>query len=571
MWTGQEVDEGGRHGQPDGHAPRIVDVKPGRTRQIVGGLAALLLMVGLGEAVLRGAYGLRNSRVESIPLPYVVGDDYGPQPPWADGVRILEPDEALIWRNRSGVRRRYVDVFSPVRAEADRVAIHRRFWPSLPESLAHNPTWEIVLNSQGFRTAEFQTAKPAARVRVVCLGDSWTFGANVGQDDAYPQRLQALLRRAFPDADVEVLNLGVLGYSSFQGRELLRRRVLALDPDVVVIGFAMNDAKVAGFHDEDLVGAKAPSPASRLAALAGRSEVFRLLRYLALSLRHRPVSLRDHLEAADVHAADAQRRTATPEAYATFERWTRVPLPDYERNLSEMVTLARTRGASVVLLFNELWEDDPYRAAVARVARSTGVPFVDSLALIARARRQMEADREGALGLAAEPARGEAAAGDDVEVVFRVEARDQPVPTGLSIVGAHPALGALVPNRVAMHDDGTHGDQRAGDGVWSYAARFAPGTRLSYVYTNSGREGRWEGLDVPALRSLVVDGSGGRRLYRPIESFGRIRLQADSWHTDATGHALIAQAVFEVLTREERLTRRLAGRLPAPHAVDRRG
>ena len=123
----------------------------------------------------------------------------------------------------------------------------------------------------------------------------------------------------------------------------------------------------------------------------------------------------------------------------------------------------------------------------------------------------------------------------------------QAAPEGLFIVGAHPALGALVPNRVAMYDDGTHGDQRAGDGVWSYTASLAPGQRLAYVYTNSGREGRWEGLDVPALRTVVVDAPAGRRLYRPIESFGKLYLQADAWHTDATGYALIARAVFDAL------------------------
>jgi hypothetical protein len=62
------------------------------------------------------------------------------------------------------------------------------------------------------------------------------------------------------------------------------------------------------------------------------------------------------------------------------------------------------------------------------------------------------------------------------------------------IVGNHPKLGKLVPNKVAMYDDGTHGDQTAGDHVWSYSATFAPGTKLSYVYSNSGEEDKWEGL-----------------------------------------------------------------------------
>jgi hypothetical protein len=56
----------------------------------------------------------------------------------------------------------------------------------------------------------------------------------------------------------------------------------------------------------------------------------------------------------------------------------------------------------------------------------------------------------------------------------------------------------------------------------------------------------------------------GQRLYRPIESFGKLYLQADSWHTDATGYeppatfwTLIARAVFDALTRDEGLRTRL--------------
>ena len=105
-----------------------------------------------------------------------------------------------------------------------------------------------------------------------------------------------------------------------------------------------------------------------------------------------------------------------------------------------------------------------------------------------------------------------------------------------------------MPNTVSMHDDGTGGDERAGDGVWSLEASFAAGARVSYVYTNSGRAGRWEGLDVPHVRSLVVPPSrGAAPVYLPIETFGRVYMQADDWHTDATGYELIARAVADAI------------------------
>src|SRR5207249_3927942 len=203
----------------------------------------------------------------------------------------------------------------------------------------------------------------------------------------------------------------------------------------------------------------------------------------------------ERLKAAE-RRAGAMRQAR--QVYAEAEAWTRVPLADYERNLTAMIAFARRQGAGVVLLFNELWwEENPYRAAIQRVAAAAPVPWVDSARLIARARHEVESDLERRHGLTPGPAAMRTRAGEGVEVIFRVAANRQAAPAGVFIVGTHPALGALVPNRVAMYDDGTHGDQRAGDGVWSYTASLAPGQRLAYVYTTSGRAGRRAGIVSP--------------------------------------------------------------------------
>ena len=129
-------------------------------------------------------------------------------------------------------------------------------------------------------------------------------------------------------------------------------------------------------------------------------------------------------------------------------------------------------------------------------------------------------------------------------VVFRVSPGRYAVPSALSIAGSDPQLGDYAPNTVAMHDDGADGDERAGDGVWSFRASFAPGTRVFYVYTNSGTRGQWDGLDVPAVRELVVPSSpAGRPVYLPIDTFGKIDLRTDNWHTNEAGYELIANAV----------------------------
>jgi lysophospholipase L1-like esterase len=514
---------------------------------------ALLAITAIGllgiEVLLRGAYLVRNATVRTIPLPYVIGHDYGPQPPWVDDLRILVPDPDLIWRARPHVHRRYMDVFSPADRDEDRYGLIRQFIPRIPPALRANPTWEIALNAAGFRDQELPPAPSPGAFRIVCIGDSWTFGANVGADAAYPRRLAALLGASYPGRTFEVLNLGVLGYTSFQGRRLLEGVALDLEPDLVIAGYAMNDADVAGYRDRDVTGSPGKERRTLAGALAA-SEIYKLLQYFAELTRYEPKTLGDNLEAKAAAAPGA----ATAVDYSELEAWTRVSPADYEENMRAIVERTRRADASIVLLFNELWTESPYRNVLERLAVAEEVPFIDSSRLLAAARSDAEKDLSVRLGLdsggSPAPPRGE---DGRIEVVFRVFAGDHAVPRALFIVGARPELGNLEPNALAMHDDGTGGDERAGDCVWSLTARLEPGARIAYVYTNSGTRGEWEGLDVPCVRQLTVSAPDSiGRVIRPIETFGAIAMQADSWHPDAAGYDLIARAVVAALRTDSR-------------------
>src|SRR6185369_16937089 len=89
-------------------------------------------------------------------------------------------------------RRAYVDIFTPVWQDSDRMALLRRFAPWLPAEFRQSPVWRIALNEDGFRSAPVATGKGGGVLRIACIGDSWTFGMNVNQDQTYPARLEAL-------------------------------------------------------------------------------------------------------------------------------------------------------------------------------------------------------------------------------------------------------------------------------------------------------------------------------------------------------------------------------------------
>src|SRR5262249_60909164 len=87
--------------------------------------------------------------------------------------------------------------------------------------------------------------KPGGTYRVVTLGDSWTFGYSVEQHQTYPTRLEAELNKLDRNKTYEVVNLSVPGYSSYHGVRLMKR-ALEVKPDLIVIGYAMNEDLMSG-------------------------------------------------------------------------------------------------------------------------------------------------------------------------------------------------------------------------------------------------------------------------------------------------------------------------------------
>jgi hypothetical protein len=155
--------------------------------------------------------------------------------PWARA--RLPADSELAWRARWVGRYLFTDravfysfdVFDPTKGWALRPGLRGARQP---------PFAPVSSNSRGVRgTAEHPPGRVPDRWRVVVLGDSFTFGEGVGDDETYPSRLQALL-----GSDAEVINLGVHGYGHDQMLIRLREEGLRYAPDLVLLGFHADDA-----------------------------------------------------------------------------------------------------------------------------------------------------------------------------------------------------------------------------------------------------------------------------------------------------------------------------------------
>ena len=515
----------------------------------IGTLICLLIV----EAGIRVVYRIRNARVEYVMIPYMLRH-FGAVPPWVDGLRILDPDDELIWQGRPHARQTYLDLFCPMRSEEERKALLSRFSPTVPDEFKNNPTWTVSFNSAGFRDDEFPATRSPDSIRIITLGDSWTFGHNVAMDQSYPKRLQVMLRSEFPNKKIEVLNLAMLTYTSHEGLKLLQRKALAFQPDIVLIGYSMNDASIAGWHDRDVFVPKTWRFSLRR-FISENSEIYKLAAYLNQLGKFDAVTMGDTIKAASDQNADflfeswVSADALEAKDYERLESKVRVPPAEYEQNIREMIRLVREHKAVPILLHNDLRPGSPYQSALQRISRAENVTLVDNCDLIGKERQRMEADLEHQLGLQPAVPTANPTAGK-IDVVFRVRMDHSAVSRGMFIVGPYPEIGDNVPNKVAMFDDGTHGDQKAGDNVWSYTASFSPGRKIFYVYTNSGTEGKWENLDLPKIRSLVVPVSGNT-VYRPIETFGQIYLQADGFHTNSAGYQVMAQAVRDAVIQTE--------------------
>jgi hypothetical protein len=102
------------------------------------------------------------------------------------------------------------------------------------------------VSNQGLRDRDFVTPKPPGTFRIILLGDSTVFGTDIPLQQTLAKRLEASLVDRV--STVEVVNAGVIGWSPFNELHWLRTRGHELEPDLVVVGFCMNDVVNPRLH-----------------------------------------------------------------------------------------------------------------------------------------------------------------------------------------------------------------------------------------------------------------------------------------------------------------------------------
>jgi lysophospholipase L1-like esterase len=209
-----------------------------------------------------------------------------------------------------------------------------------------NAVWDFTVlstNAEHFRGSRPVLAKQVGVFRILCIGDSVTFGYRVPvvwpdkpteYDRSwlpYPMLLENALREANPGRQIEVVTMAVPGYTSHQGLAWLRRDIGWLQPDLVTISFGWNDASFSDVPDREAIRTDWYVVTTRW--LVDHSQAFA---HATKWLRQRN--------------AQGQKQASRPVS--------RVSEAEYLSNIGAMVELANERGARSILI------GAPYRDAV---------------------------------------------------------------------------------------------------------------------------------------------------------------------------------------------------------------
>jgi len=225
----------------------------------------------------------------------------------------------------------------------------------------------VHVNGLGLR-GEDLPEKTGGEVRVLCLGDSLTYGQGIAGEDTLPVRLEHAL--AGGRGRVRVVNGGVRGYGTPEEVALLEELGPRIRPDVVVLLWYENDLERSEI-EENFTRLERSGPVAF--DTGAKMEGVPLWRW-----RFRQLLRRSALLVSSRHAwADWTAHRLTPaQVDVGFER--------LGRELDRLAEKARASGLDVLVAaipaamnLRETAEPDPLAKRVAASAKEHGFAFVD--------------------------------------------------------------------------------------------------------------------------------------------------------------------------------------------------
>ncbi len=212
-------------------------------------------------------------------------------------------------------------------------------------------------------------------LRIICLGDSNTYGLWLERSEAYPQQFEALWNETVAWPKVEVLNLGFPGTNSSKVLRDLPRMLETFEPEIVIVRIGLNDVWTSPFEFE-------PQPETRRSTrgiLERHSRIYRLLDMTrrgvdSLSAEVGAESSKDS-GSGTLRYGSQEFEMGWTATYIGAHRW----VPDLHKNLQSIARQVNDYGADLVLMTYSS-HSKPYRPAnyvIRAAAEAPGTKLVD--------------------------------------------------------------------------------------------------------------------------------------------------------------------------------------------------
>lgn len=167
----------------------------------------------------------------------------------------------------------------------------------------------VILDEHGTRISSEAAPAPAGARRILLLGDSVVFGYRMPFDETLGARLEEKLEHR-TGSPHQVVNAGVEGYNTQNQLAWLQRFGLALDPDMIVVVFNLNDYDYGPVMGPNGVLTTDRTKRVSTWSLANLSDFYVLLRWL--------YKIGTHMPAGDAPAAGSAAPGPTP-AFLDFD------------------------------------------------------------------------------------------------------------------------------------------------------------------------------------------------------------------------------------------------------------
>jgi acyl-CoA thioesterase I len=122
-----------------------------------------------------------------------------------------------------------------------------RFFVFAEYAYVKQAPWPVQLPQAQFLSATLEKLRSGQPLRIVAFGDSITAGGDATQPGLiYWQRWADYLQRKYPRSTITAINGATGGDSTVQGLQRFQAKVLDANPDLVLVGFGMNDHNRGG-------------------------------------------------------------------------------------------------------------------------------------------------------------------------------------------------------------------------------------------------------------------------------------------------------------------------------------